>query len=186
MLSYFFGIRKPKVTPAIRQSYIQPLPPQPTGNIAVYTFTPSAEEVKAEFRLYKPITSPSKGYASDLELLNEKKISRLIARYSSISRKTHKEEQKKPRVKEEINPTVVKAIRQVLNRIRRYNNNRLYEERQGFASTLSDCAELIGVENTVKFLLKAIAQELVCLRSHVVPRHHVDQKPHAAASHTHC
>eukprot|EP00826_Nyctotherus_ovalis_P026039 TRINITY_DN2029_c0_g2_i1.p1 TRINITY_DN2029_c0_g2~~TRINITY_DN2029_c0_g2_i1.p1 ORF type:complete len:187 (+),score=25.07 TRINITY_DN2029_c0_g2_i1:66-626(+) len=186
MLSFFFGIKKPKVTPTIRQSYIQPAPPQTTGNVAVYTFTPSAEEVKAEFRLYKPTTSPSKGYASDLELLNEKKISRLIARYSSISHKARKEEQKKPRVKEEINLTVVKAIRQVLNRITRYSNNRLYGERQGFASTLSDCAELIGVENTVKFLLKPIAQELVCFCSHVVPRHHANQRPHAATSHTHC
>jgi hypothetical protein len=161
MFSFLFGNKKTKLNPTIRQSYLAYTTPI-SNNITVYTFTPPAGEVEEELKLCKKSVVEGKVIPSDEEILNEKKISRLITRYSLHSKITHKE-QKNPQVKKSANVINVKVIRQALNRIRRYNNNRLYEERQGFASTLYDNAELIGIDNTVDFLLKVISKDLVLL-----------------------
>ena len=162
MFSFLFGTKKTKITPTIRQSYIDNITPTTSSDITIYTFTPPAKEMKEELKSCTGSEVKTKIIPSDEEILNEKKIGRLITKYSLHYNKAHKEE-KKLSEKKSTNIVNVKVIRQALNRIKRYNNNRLYEERQGFASTLSDCGELIGADNIVDFLLKIISKDLVLL-----------------------
>lgn len=57
----------------------------------------------------------------------------------------------------------LRILKQSLSRITRYSNKRKYEERIGFASTLTAKAEEIGIANTINFLLKVITNYLVLL-----------------------
>lgn len=133
------------------------------GDMEAHTFYPPVASLECNFYLTSDSAclKPSDLNLNSADILNEKAIEELAARYPLKEGETLEEEQKEAAEQDETSPVNVKLIRQSLGLIMRYNNNRKKEEKQGFASTLSDRAEEIGARNTIKFLLKVIDKELV-------------------------
>eukprot|EP00826_Nyctotherus_ovalis_P040477 TRINITY_DN399_c0_g1_i3.p1 TRINITY_DN399_c0_g1~~TRINITY_DN399_c0_g1_i3.p1 ORF type:complete len:178 (-),score=33.99 TRINITY_DN399_c0_g1_i3:579-1112(-) len=133
------------------------------GDMEAHTFYPPMASIEYSFYLTSDSFNlkPSDLTINSVDILNEKVIGELAAKYPLKEGETLKEEQKEAAEQDEISPTNVKLIRKSLGLIMRYNNDRKKEEKQGFASTLSDRAEEIGAHNTIKFLLKVIDKELV-------------------------
>ena len=168
MFAFFFGSKKTRVIPQIHQSYINntEVAKEYSGKAESYTFIPPIKDMKPKFnRLKYPITNDStnKSQITDEIILNEANISRLIARYGNTKRRIFRKDHKKVGLIKEPNQDNVKHIRQTLNRTRKYKTTMMLDKRQGFASTLMDTAETIGINNTVKFLLRTISYELVSL-----------------------
>ena len=107
------------------------------------------------------------GKQSDIDILNEKTILELTKKYHTEKQTTEEIKEKVAKKSIVINEENVKAIKQTLNLIRRYDSNQISVKRQGFASTLLIKAEEIGAINTVRFLINVIDQKLVFfLNSH--------------------
>ena len=124
------------------------------GDIITYRFT---HPVNTDDTAICSYINPSKSSilphdVNDIDILNQFIISELLSKYA-LSKVTAMDNSK----------IQLKAIKETLNRIKRYNNKRKYEERLGFASTLTAQAEEIGISNSVKFLLQTIHKYLVYL-----------------------
>ncbi len=176
MLSFFFGSKKPKETPgkpasssSNHSSQIESLTEnaRTPGDVETYTFTPPIKPFEATFRTWDPFKPPADAMTfspSVTEILNEAIIAELLAKHTVKPAPPFIEKRRKSSTSsegDETSLTNLKAIKESLSRIARYNNKRKYDERLGFASTLSSKAEEIGRGNTIKFLLKVIDEHLV-------------------------
>lgn len=135
-----------------------------TGDLETHSFSPPLACVEHSF--YFTDTDANEQHLSTInsnsaDILNEEAIRGLLEKYPLTTHAMHKEEFKETPGSNEVFSSSVRLIRQSLNLIKRYNNSRKQEERQGFASTLSDRAEEIGAKNTIHFLLDAIDKRLV-------------------------
>jgi len=107
---------------------------------------------------------PSNTLGEDVSLtvdaiLNEKVFNELTAKYPIITPSVTSKKTAPSLMKTEN----AKELRELLKRIMRYNNSRKYEERIGFATTLADKADEIGVGLTIKYILPIIEKYLVLL-----------------------
>lgn len=99
---------------------------------------------------------------TDTEILNTEVISELEKNHKVSSQLTTKSS--------EAFAVRLRALKESINRIKRYNNKGNYEGRLGFVSTLSVKAEEIGINNTVNFLVRAIDKHIVFLMCKIVQR----------------
>ncbi len=182
MWSFLFGNRKkdpPKTSSPSSQSidFLTDSARTP-GDIETYIFVPTLKHVEYSYRSWTPGQSPpsdsSLATADSVDLENEKVISELMSKYSQQQASPGHDKGRKlsntsSEGSDEASMMNLKSLNESLKRIARYNNKRKYDERLGFASTLAAKAEEIGRNNTVKFLLKVIDEQLVCFRSYISP-----------------
>ena len=131
------------------------------GDVEVYNFKQPRRSIVSIFhsiQYSKPKIDSNNSLPNLVEITNEKAFSTLIATHAS---KSDPIEKRKSFMKGKTSFNQVKVLNEILSRIARHNNTRKYEERVGFASTLTTKAEEIGILNTVKFLLKAMNEYLV-------------------------
>ncbi len=95
------------------------------------------------------------------ELMNEKTMQELEVKFAKIHVAAQEQAKKAATEAAVVQGINTKTVSESINRIRRYNNKRKYEERLGFASTLVAKAEEIGRKHTVDLLLPAIANHMV-------------------------
>jgi len=136
------------------------------GDIEIHSF--NSPLVSIEHSFYFTDARGNKANSTKVSLdpiniLNEKVIKELMEKYPLVEHEAQSEDNEEVKEVGEINPSNVKLIRESLSLVVRYNNRRSYDERQGFASTLSDRAEEIGANNTIKFFLNIIDTQLVIL-----------------------
>jgi len=175
MFSFLFGNKKSKETPgrSPNNSNVESLTEnaRTPGDVETYVFSPPAKFAEQIFISYDSLTNakntPQPAPILDpTEILNEKVLTDLLAKYSIKTPSSPLENRRKSSSassseSDEASLSNLKTLKESLSRIARYNNKRKYDERLGFASTLSAKAEEIGRRNTIKFLLKVIDEQLV-------------------------